>query len=367
MFSTGTLSPLTSGSSQPHVLITGGAGYIGSLLTGVLLQRGYRVTVVDDLLFGGESLLAYLSHPHFRFFKGDVGDPSVLDRIKRQPRGWPQDGEDTRSPVVSDPEPYGAVVHLAAIVGFPACQAVGKQVSWRYNVESVQRVFELAEAIGSQRFIFSSTYSNYGLTTDGKPVTESSTLYPQSLYAETKIAAEQYLLDRARASPCAPLVFRFATLFGVSPRTRFDLIVNQFVLEAMTHREIVIYQRGYSRSFVHVRDVVEGIALGLSAPIETIRGQVFNLGSDSGNYTKDEIVALVQRHVEGLTIRYKDLSFGGDMRDIIVSFAKIKRGLGFEPRITVEQGIVEVRDALQVGLIKDATDSRYRNAQFIVQ
>src|SRR6185436_3474063 len=128
-----------------------------------------------------------------------------------------------------------------------------------------------------QRFIFSSTYSNYGLTTDGKPVTESSALYPQSLYAETKIAAERYLLDRADTSRCAPLVFRFATLFGVSPRTRFDLIVNQFVLEAMTHREIVIYQRGYSRSFVHVRDVVDGIALGLATSADKIRGQVFNL------------------------------------------------------------------------------------------
>src|ERR1700730_16020968 len=221
--------------------------------------------------------------------------------------------------------------------------------------------------MGSQRFIFSSTYSNYGLTTDGKAVTEDSPLYPQSLYAETKIAAEQYLLDQAKTSQCAPLIFRFATLFGVSPRTRFDLIVNQFVLEAMTHRELIIYQRGYSRSFVHVRDVVEGIGLALSAPTEKIRGQIFNLGSDSGNYTKDEIVALVQKHVEGLKITHKDLSFGGDMRDITVSFAKIKRELGFEPGMTVEEGIVEVRDALQLGLIKDAADSRYRNAQFIVQ
>jgi nucleoside-diphosphate-sugar epimerase len=351
MSSVSSLSPLTSGSSQQQVLITGGAGYIGSLLTGVLLQRGYHVTVVDDLLFGGESILAYFAHPHFHFLKGDVCDPSILDRITLP---------------VSE-SAYHAVVHLAAIVGFPACQAVGKQVSWRYNVESVQRVFQLAEAIGSQRFIFSSTYSNYGLTTDGKAVTEDSPLYPQSLYAETKIAAEEYLLDKAQISRCAPLIFRFATLFGVSPRTRFDLIVNQFVLEAITRRELIIYQRGYSRSFVHVRDVVEGIALALSAPVEKIRGQVFNLGSASGNYTKDEVVALVVKHVEGLKITYKDLSFGGDMRDITVSFAKIKQALGFEPRITVEDGIVEVRDALQLGLIKDATDSRYRNAQFIVQ
>jgi nucleoside-diphosphate-sugar epimerase len=315
------------------VLVTGGAGYIGSLLTGVLLQRGYRVTVVDDLLFGGESLLAYFCHPGFQFIKGDVCDPDVLDQAKRAQ--------------------YRAVVHLAAIVGFPACQAVGAQVAWRYNVESVQRVFRLAEDVGAERFIFSSTYSNYGLTTDGEPVTEESPLRPQSLYAETKIAAEQYLLERSATSPCAALVFRLATLFGVSPRTRFDLIVNQFVLEAMTRRELIMYQRGYSRSFVHVRDVAEGIALALTAPRGTIRGQVFNLGSDAGNYTKDEIGALVQKHVEGLKIVHKDLSFGGDMRDITVSFAKIRRELGFNAAIGVEAGIVEVRDALCLGLIAD--------------
>jgi nucleoside-diphosphate-sugar epimerase len=118
---------------------------------------------------------------------------------------------------------------------------------------------------------------------------------------------------------------------------------------------------------VHVRDVVEGLALALSVPREKIRGQVFNLGSDRGNYTKDEVVALVSKHVEGLKVTHKDLTFGGDMRDITVSFAKIKRELGFEPAIGVEDGVVEVRDALQLGLIKDATDSRYRNAQFIVQ
>jgi nucleoside-diphosphate-sugar epimerase len=328
-----------------RILVTGGAGYIGSLLSGVLLQRGYHVTVVDDLLFGGESLLGYFSHPNFRFIKGDVCQANVLDSHAR----------------------YDAVVHLAAIVGFPACQALGKQVAWRYNVESVQRMFEFAEKAGSERFIFSSTYSNYGLMTDGKAVTEDAPLYPQSLYAETKIAAEQHLIDAARASSCAPIVFRFATLFGVSPRTRFDLIVNQFVLEAMTRRELVIYQRGYSRSFVHVRDVVEGVVLALSAPLDKLRGQIFNLGSDEGNYTKDQIVALIQKHVDGLKITHKDLSFGGDMRDITVSFAKIRRELGFHPSISVEDGIVEVRDALQHGVIKEAMDGRYRNAQFIVQ
>jgi nucleoside-diphosphate-sugar epimerase len=343
-------STSVSAADRPRrVLVTGGAGYIGSLLTGVLLQRGAQVTVVDDLLFGGESLLAYFPHPCFRFVKGDVCEPAVLGRLARGLAGC------------------DAVVHLAAIVGFPACQAVGRDVAWRYNVESVRRVFELAEGIGAERFIFSSTYSNYGLAPDGRAVTEDSPLHPQSLYAETKIAAEQYLLDAGRASRCAPVLFRFATLFGISPRTRFDLIVNQFVLEAMTRRELVIYQRGYSRSFVHVRDVVDGILRALAAPLEKIRAQTFNLGSEGGNYTKDEIVALVRKHVEGLRVTYKDLSFGGDMRDITVSFAKIRRELGFEPHISVEEGIREVRDALQLGVIREAADGRYRNAQFIVQ
>lgn len=343
----------------PHILVTGGAGYIGSLLTGVLLQRGYHVTVVDDLLFGGESILAYFSHPNFRFIKGDVSDPAALSTLYSN-----LESSNLQSAICN---PIAAVVHLAAIVGFPACQAVGKPVAWRYNVESVQRAFAFAERVGAERFIFSSTYSNYGLAKDGQPVTEESPLYPQSLYAETKIAAEEWLLAQAKTSRVSPLIFRFATLFGVSPRTRFDLIVNQFVLEAMTKRELIIYQRGYSRSFVHVRDVVEGICLGLAAPADQIRGQVYNLGSDAGNCTKDDIVTLVKKHVEGLKVTHKDLSFGGDMRDITVSFAKIREQLDFVPKLSVEDGIVEVRDALQFGLIKDATDSRYRNAQFIVQ
>jgi nucleoside-diphosphate-sugar epimerase len=138
-------------------------------------------------------------------------------------------------------------------------------------------------------------------------------------------------------------------------------------LEALTKRRLIIYQRGYARSFVHVRDICEAIWLALETSLPTVRGQIFNVGSDDGNYTKDEIVELVQKHVVGTEIEYKDLSFGGDMRDIRVSFAKIRKKLGYKPRLTVEQGICEVRDAIVNGLIKEPMDSRYRNAQFIVQ
>ena len=339
-----------------HVLITGGAGYIGSLLTGVLLNAGWRVTVADDLLFGGQSLLGYWQHPRFRFAKVDVCDPGQLQAEAGSLR------------VGSLPAtPVDAVVHLAAIVGFPACQMVGPQVAWRYNYEGTRRVYAAAEAAGATRFLFASTYSNYGLSPDGAPVTEESPLNPQSLYAETKIASEQFLLTETAGGRAAPILYRFATLFGVSPRMRFDLIVNQFVLEALTKRRLVIYQRGYARSFVHVRDVADAILLALAAPAAEVGRQIFNVGSDDGNYTKDEIVALVQRYVEGTRVEHKDLTFGGDMRDIRVSFAKIHRILGYTPRLSVEDGVREVRDVLETGVIKDAFDSQYRNAQFIVQ
>ena len=335
--------------SERHVLITGGAGYIGSLLTSELLRAQYRVTVLDSLLFGGESLIPFLHHPNFHFAKVDVAEPrAVKDSLKD---GWQK------------PE---AVVHLAAIVGFPACQAVGKQVAWRYNVEATKNVFGQAVDLGVERFVFSSTYSNYGLSPEGKPVTEESPLHPQSLYAETKIASEEFLLTQADAS-CAPLIFRFATLYGISPRTRFDLIVNQFVLEAFNKRELIIYQRGYSRSFVHIRDVVRGVILGLEAERSKICGEVFNLGTDGGNYSKDDIVRLVLKRIPETVVEYKDLTFGGDMRDITVSFAKIKKVLGFETTLDVDDGVRELLFALKAGIIRNPNDEKYRNAQFIVQ
>jgi nucleoside-diphosphate-sugar epimerase len=332
-----------------HVLITGGAGYIGSLLTSELLRSNYRVTVLDSLLFGGESLVPFLHHPNFHFVKVDVTEPrAVKDSLKE---GW---------------QKPDALIHLAAIVGFPACQAVGRQVAWRYNVEATKSVFGQAVDLGVERFVFSSTYSNYGLSPDGKPVTEESPLHPQSLYAETKIASEEFLLTQ-KDSRCAPLIFRFATLYGISPRTRFDLIVNQFVLEAFTKRQLIIYQRGYSRSFVHIRDAVRGVILGLEAERFKICGEVFNLGTDDGNYSKDDIVRLVLKRIPETVVEYKDLTFGGDMRDITVSFAKIKDVLGFATTLDVDDGIRELLFALKAGIIRNPNDEKYRNAQFIVQ
>ena len=302
------------------------------------------MTAVDTLLFGGDSVVPFLANPRFAFHKLDV---TTAD-LRRELQG------------------VDVVYHLAALVGFPACQSAGEEVSFRINFDATRRVFEAAEAAGVERFVFASTYSNYGVATDSRPVTEESELRPQSLYARTKIAAEKYLLGRATDSATAPIIPRFTTLFGLSPRTRFDLIVNQFVLEALTLRKLVLFQGSYRRSFVHVRDVVRALELFAVAPIEAVRGQVFNVGSEIGNYTKAEVIDLVRREIDGVELEERDLSFDGDMRDVAVSCEKISERLGFHASIEVIEGIREVRDAIVSGLISEPGSPRYRNYDLAV-
>ena len=328
-----------------RVLITGGAGYIGSLLTGNLLAAGDEVAVVDNLLFGGDSVLAYMSHPKFRFRKADV----------------------TTNDLRSDLNEVDVVYHLAALVGFPVCQSVGEDVAYRFNRDATRLVFNAAENAGVSRFIFASTYSNYGIAADSRPVTEESELYPQSLYARTKIASEEFLLEQAKRTHVAAIIPRFTTLFGVSPRTRFDLLVNQFVLEALQLRKLVLFQGNYRRSFVHVRDVVRALRLLATAPIESVRSQIFNVGAEDGNYSKAEIIKLIQRNITGVELEERELSFGSDMRDVAVSCAKIRDRLGFEATTTPEEGIREVRDAITSGMIREPQSPRYRNHDLVVR
>jgi nucleoside-diphosphate-sugar epimerase len=332
-----------------HVLVTGGAGYIGSLITAELLRSGYLVTVVDNLLYGGDSLLGFITHPDLNFVKADVCEPGAIRLALRY--DWPRPS---------------AVIHLAALAGFLACQAVGNEIACRYNIEATQRVFEQTNQLEIPRFLFASTYSVYANEPDGKPVTEKSPLEAHSLYSETKIAAEQWLLSQGANASTALMIFRQATAYGLSPRIRFDLLVNQFVLEAFIQRELIIYQRGFARSFVHVLDAANGYLAAMHAPVEKIRNQVYNLGCESGNYTKDGIVNLVLRRFPEVMVRYKDLSFGGDQRDLTVSFDKVQQELGFQASKTLHDGVDEVAHALRTGIIRNPYDRRYRNAEVLV-
>ncbi len=323
-----------------HIVVIGGAGYIGSVLVSALLDQGNRVTVIDDLWFGGESLLPFLPVQRFRLVKEDVTTSRELDRVMQGADG---------------------VVHLAALVGFPACDRAGRETTWRVNVEATQRVYAAAVHGGVRRFIYASSYSNYGHAEGDAMVTEESPLFPQSLYAESKIAAERFLLDQAVQHGVSTVCLRLATVFGLSPRTRFDLMVNQFVLEAFSKRQLVLYQQDFKRSFVHVRDVARAMALVLDAPDDQVRGQVFNIGSEKLNTTKSYLVELLRKHWTDIQIEMRDLNFGGDMRSLHVSFEKARSILGFEAQLSLEEGINELCWALENRVIQEPQSDRYRN------
>ncbi len=335
-----------------HVVISGGAGYIGSDLVSKLLREKYRVTVLDNLLFGGESLLPHLRHPDFEFIRADVTDLSHLDA--------PKLSENKEHP------PEKIFVHLAALVGFPACRKFGREETFRVNVGGVKQAYELADRIGAKRFIFSSTYSVYGRSNDGEPVSETSSLNPQSIYGESKVAAEEFLIAVRDQGGPSPIIFRFATLFGASPRMRFDLIVNQFTLEAYTKGLLKIFEKNVSRSFLHISDVVRGIQEAMETLIGDVGGQIINLGSDRMNFKKEEIIEMIRESLPETRIQYEDLHFDEDMRDVSVDFSKARELLGFEARTSIQEGIEEIADLLKSGIIGDPYSPRYRNADFIV-
>ena len=322
------------------VLIIGGAGYIGSVLVAELLRHGYQVNVLDDLWFGGDSVLPFLNFGNFSLVKRDICKNGGLSGV--------MNGVD-------------CVVHLAAIVGFPACEKAGREYVWQINVEGTNRVYEAAVKAEVSRLIFTSSYSSYGESKHGKPVTEESPLYPKSIYAESKIEAERFLLSQTDQNSTAPICLRLATVFGISPRTRFDLIVNQFVLEGHTKGMLDIYQENFKRSFVHVRDVTRAMTCVMNAPLAKVRNQVFNVGSENLNTSKKELVELLRTYLPQLKVEYHDASFGGDMRSIHASFEKIRKVLQFEAKISLEEGIQELLWALSSGIISDPQNQKYRN------
>jgi nucleoside-diphosphate-sugar epimerase len=322
-----------------RILVTGGAGYIGSKLVAALLERGDHVVVADDLVFGGESLLAFVGLSRFRLIKCDVTTHDLRDDLA---------GVD-------------GVAHLAAVVGFPACQKAGDAAVRHINVTGTTRVYEAAVQANVPRFVFASSYSSYGESRDGELVTEESPLHPQSEYARSKVDAEQFLVQQAGRGGPAATCLRLATVFGLSGRTRFDLMVNQFALEAVTKGRVEIYQEDFLRSFIHVRDVARAIITVLDAPVDRVAGEVFNVGDESLNTSKQRLVEMIAQYVPGLAIEYRNTSFAGDMRSIHVSFDKIRNRLAFRPQLSLQDGIEELTWALRAGLFADPGHERFRN------
>ena len=256
-----------------------------------------------------------------------------------------------------------AVAHLAAIVGDPACRQE-PELARSVNLDASKRVYEAAEVAGVERFIFASTCSNYGKMADPDAfVTEESELNPVSLYAETKVEFEQFLLSRPHDSGCAPTCLRFATVYGVSPRMRFDLTVNEFTRDLVLGRELVIFGEHFWRPYCHVRDLARSVVAVLKADEDLVSFEVFNVDRSSAgleeNYQKATIVDLIREQVPGARVDYVHKE--EDPRDYRVSFARIADVLGFQVTRTVRDGIREIRSVLSDGFLIEPYDPKYGN------
>jgi nucleoside-diphosphate-sugar epimerase len=321
-----------AGSTEPrHVLVVGGAGYVGNVLVRRLLAGGSRVRVLDRLLFDhGSALAGLFEEPGFEFVRGDLCEPQDLEPSL--------DG-------ITD------VVLLAALVGDPICRKY-PELARRVNDEGAKRLFDTLAGRGIDRFVFTSTCSNYGLRESDEPATEEAELAPLSLYAETKVEFERFVLEREPEWDLCPSLLRIATAFGLSPRMRFDLTISEFTRTLAIGEELVVYDADTWRPYVHVRDIAEAIITVLESPVDLVRGEVFNVGHDEGNYTKRMVVDAVQEHLgDSGTVSFTE--GGQDPRNYRVSFDKIRERLGFEAEHRVPDTIGRLIGAIRSGAFND--------------
>lgn len=321
-----------------RVLVTGGAGYLGSTVVAQLLAASAAVRVLDSLVVGdGSSLLPVWGSSSYEFVRGDVRDEAV------------------RRATLSNVD---TVVHLAAIVGDPACSRDPERAR-EVNLEATRALLEDCRQHDVSRFVFASTCSNYGkmMATDAM-ATEDWDLRPISLYAETKVAAELEILGANRPG-FSTTCLRFATVYGVSPRMRFDLTVNEFARDALVSGALVVYGEQFWRPYVHVRDAARAIVAVLDAPADDVGGEVFNVGSTKQNLRKQDLVELLLGRLPGTTV--ERVAQADDPRDYRVSFSKIENVLGYQSGRTVPQGIDEVLALLGSGAIGDPFAPVYRN------
>ena len=334
-------------SNQPEkaekniVLVTGGAGYGGSIRVRLLIQNGYRVVCLDNLRYGGRSLIEVWDNQAFEFSKTDITDYEAVDQILEK-------------------YDYLAVIHLAAIVGDPACK-LEPQLAVRTNRDASVHLLEKAVQLEIPRFIFASTCSNYGKMVDSAGMLdETAPLAPISLYAALKVEFESQLLHRdGKVDRFCPTALRFATVFGLSPRMRFDLTVNEFTKELALGRELIVFGEQFWRPYCHVSDYARAILIVLNARQDQVAYAVFNVGDTSQNYTKKMIVEELLRQIPDGKVRFvhKD----EDPRDYRVNFQKIKHSLGFNISKTVPEGIQGILTCIRAGLIENPDDQRYYN------
>jgi nucleoside-diphosphate-sugar epimerase len=320
------------------VTVSGGAGYVGALVVDELLESGRDVCVLDVMLHGQEDVAARLESRGAQVIRGDVRDPAARRRAL--------EGVET-------------VVHLAAIVGDPACAREPK-LSQTVNVDASEALLEDARRLGVERFVFASTCSNYGRMADPTvPIDERGDLRPVSLYARQKVDIERSLLDSAAANGLRPTCLRFATVYGVGRRMRFDLTVNEFTRDLWAGRRLEVFGERFWRPYIHVADAARAVRAVLDSDPDRVSGEVYNAGHSEENYRKLDLVDLIRSRLGRGDVEY--VHRDEDPRDYKVSFEKIRARLGFEPRHRVADGVDEIVDALEERRFGDPFDGRYSN------
>jgi len=329
---------------QQTILVTGGAGYVGSGLLRALLNEGNKVVCADKLNFGGEALLDIWYNPNFHFIKCDLNVNADMDAMMAA-------------------HTYDSVIHLAAIVGDPAC-AQEPELATNTNYNASVRLVDKCIEQKVKRFVFASTCSNYGKMEDSNAfVDEQSPLAPVSLYAELKVKFENYLLHEiTKLDDFTPTALRFSTVYGLSPRMRFDLTVNEFTKDVAIGRELKIYGEQFWRPYCHVKDFSRAFITVLNAPKEKVTYNVFNVGDTSENYNKRMLVEEIAKILPEAKISYVEKN--DDPRDYRVNSDKIKRELGFEISMTVPDGIREIAQVVKDGVIKDPENQKYYNIPY---
>ncbi len=320
------------------VLISGGAGYIGSVLARMVLRAGYKVRIIDNLRFGGEAIVDLLNDKNFEFIKGDTRNEHDLKKAV---------------------EGVDFVAHLAAIVGDPAC-AKDPELANETNLEATKSFYQIANKAGVKRFVFASTCSNYGKMKNGNTfVNEESDLAPVSLYAETKVAAEKFLLSQDKKNICKPTILRFSTVYGLSPRIRFDLTVNEFTKELALGRELVVFGEQFWRPYCHVVDLARAVQLVFESDIKKVAFDVFNVGDTNENYQKQMLVDEILKQLPDAKIKY--VKKDEDPRDYRVNFDKIKNRLGYSITMRVPDGIAQVIKIIKEGFLNNPDEAKYKN------
>jgi nucleoside-diphosphate-sugar epimerase len=293
------------------ILVTGGAGYIGSILVPKLLENGYEITVLDNFMFHQNSLADACSFKRFEVVRGDARDEDLMRKLLKS---------------------TDVVIPLAALVGAPLCKLdpIGTR---SLNQDSIEMLCKLISS--QQRILMPVTNSGYGIGEKGKECNEDSPLRPISLYGKTKVKAEETVLNHGES-----ITFRLATVFGMSPRMRIDLLVNDFVYRAVTDRTLVIFEGHFKRNYIHIQDVARAFLHGLEN-FEAMKGKPYNVGLENANISKIELALEIQKHVKDFVYLEAPIGEDPDKRDYIVSNARIA-STGFEPKWSLDDGIIEL-------------------------